>query len=323
MTTPLPRPGFADVEAAAARLAGKAHRTAVLTSRTADATAGGELFFKPENFQRVGAFKFRGAYNAIAALPDEARAAGIVTFSSGNHAQAIACAAAMLGTKATIVMPHDAPAMKRAATAGYGGEIISYHRYTEDRTEIGRRLASERGLTLIPPFDHPDVIAGQGTVALELLTDVPDLDTLVVPLGGGGLLAGCAIAARHLNPGISIIGVEPEAGDDGRQSLQQGSIVTIPVPHSIADGALTPALGAINFPIIADLVDQIVTVPDAALIDAMRFFAERMKLFVEPTGALAAAAAFTGVVPTAGRRTGIVISGGNVDTARFASLLAD
>ena len=320
-TQSLPRPGFADVEAAAARLAGKAHRTAVLTSHTADARAGGALFFKPENFQRVGAFKFRGAYNAIAALPESARAAGIVTFSSGNHAQAIACAAALLGTRATIVMPHDAPAMKRAATAGYGGEIISYDRYTEDRTEIGRRLAAERGLTLIPPFDHPDVIAGQGTVALELCTDIPDLDTLVVPLGGGGLLAGCAIAARHLNPGIRVIGVEPEAGNDGQQSLARGSVVTIPVPHSIADGALTPALGSINFPIIADLVDQIVTVPDSALIDAMRFLAERMKLFVEPTGCLAAAAAFTGAVPTANRRTGIVISGGNVDTARFAELL--
>ncbi|HVW92459.1 MAG TPA: threo-3-hydroxy-L-aspartate ammonia-lyase [Devosia sp.] len=318
----LRRPDYADVEAAAARLEGVAHVTPVLTSRTADALAGAPLFFKAENFQRVGAFKFRGAYNAIAALTPEQRRAGVVAYSSGNHAQAVACAGRLLGVATTIIMPEDAPAVKVAATEGYGGIVRRYNRYTEDREAIGRQLAEERGLTLIPPYDHAGVIAGQGTVARELLAAVPDLDLLLVPLGGGGLLAGSAIAAKHLRPSIRVIGVEPEAGNDGQRSFRGGEIVTIPVPVSIADGALTTHLGSHNFPVIRELVDDIVTVPDSELVAAMRFFFERMKIVVEPTGCLAAAAAMGGAVPLGGRRTGIVLSGGNVDIGRFASLLA-
>ena len=318
----LRRPDYADVEAAAARLEGVAHVTPVLTSRTADALAGAPLFFKAENFQRVGAFKFRGAYNAIAALTPEQRRAGVVAYSSGNHAQAVACAGRLLGVATTIIMPEDAPVVKVAATEGYGGIVRRYNRYTEDREAIGRQLAEERGLTLIPPYDHAGVIAGQGTVARELLAAVPDLDLLLVPLGGGGLLAGSAIAAKHLRPSIRVIGVEPEAGNDGQRSFRGGEIVTIPVPVSIADGALTTHLGSHNFPVIRELVEDIVTVPDSELVVAMRFFFERMKIVVEPTGCLAAAAAMGGAVPLGGRRTGIVLSGGNVDIGRFASLLA-
>ena len=314
-------PDFADIRRAADRLRGMAHETPVLTSRTADALAGAQLFFKAENLQRGGAFKFRGAANAIAALDPAARGRGVVTYSSGNHAQALAYAARLLGSNATIVMPHDAPAVKLAATRDYGGTVVFYDRYTEDRAAIAGAIAAERGLAIIPPFDHPDVMAGQGTVALELLAAVPDLDLLLVPLGGGGLLSGCAIAARALNPAIRIVGVEPEAGNDGQQSLRAGRIVSIPVPKSIADGAVTTALGEYTFPVIAELVDDIVTVSDAALIDAMRFFAERMKLIVEPTGCLGAAAAFSGAVPVAGKRVGIVLSGGNVDVGRLGSLL--
>src|SRR4051794_5994063 len=315
-------PTFADVSAAAERLAGVAHRTPVLTSRTADAHTGATLFFKCENLQRTGAFKFRGAYNAIARLPDDARRRGVVTFSSGNHAQAIAYAAKLLGAPATIVMPRDAPAIKVAATRGYGGEILFYDRATEDREAIGRRLAEKRGLALIPPYDHPDVIAGQGTAAKESFEDAGPLDLLLVPLGGGGLLAGSALAAGALSPGCRVIGVEPEAGDDGRRSLRQGAIVRIPVPRSIADGALTTHLGEHNFPIIRERVADIVTVPDALLVEAMRFFVERMKIVVEPTGCLAAAAALNGIVPVAGRRVGVILSGGNVDPAALARFLA-
>jgi threo-3-hydroxy-L-aspartate ammonia-lyase len=327
MTTEAPADGlrlptFADVSAAAERLAGVAHRTPVLTSRTADARTGAALFFKCENLQRGGAFKFRGAYNAIARLPDDARRRGLVTFSSGNHAQAIAYAAELLGAPVTIVMPRDAPAIKVAATRGYGGEILFYDRATEDREVIGRRLAEERGLALIPPYDHPDVIAGQGTAAKELFEDAGPFDLLLVPLGGGGLLAGSALAAGALSPGCRVIGVEPEAGDDGRQSLRQGAIVRIPVPRSIADGALTTHLGGHNFPIIRERVADIVTVPDALLIEAMRFFVERMKIVVEPTGCLAAAAALNGIAPVAGRRVGVILSGGNVDPAALARFLA-
>ena len=314
-------PDFADIRRAADRLRGMAHETPVLTSRTADALTDAALFFKAENLQRGGAFKFRGAANAIAALDPAARGRGVVTYSSGNHAQALAYAARLLGSNATIVMPHDAPAVKLAATRDYGGTVVFYDRYTEDRAAIAGAIAAERGLAIIPPFDHPAVMAGQGTVALELLAAVPDLDLLLVPLGGGGLLSGCAIAARALNPAIRIVGVEPEAGNDGQQSLRAGRIISIPVPKSIADGAVTTALGEYTFPVIAELVDDIVTVPDAALIDAMRFFAERMKLIVEPTGCLGAAAAFSGAVPVAGKRVGIVLSGGNVDVARLGSLL--
>lgn len=319
---PTDLPNFDDVRAAAARLAGHAHRTPVLTSATADALTGAKLFFKCENLQRMGAFKFRGAFNAIAKLDDARRRAGVLAYSSGNHAQAIALAARLLGTRATIVMPKDAPAAKLAATRGYGAEVVTYDRYTESREAISAELARARGLSLIPPFDHPDVIAGQGTAALELLEDAGELDDLFVCLGGGGLLSGCALVARALQPDCRVHGVEPEAGDDARQSLEKGEIVTIPVPTTVADGAQTQALGRYTFPLLRALVDDVLTVPDAALVETMRFFAERMKLVVEPTGCLAAAAVLHGNQDLRGRRVGIIASGGNVDLDRYARLLA-
>lgn len=322
MTT-LTLPTYDDVVRAADRLAGQAHRTPVLTSRTADARAGAQLFFKAENLQRAGAFKFRGAYNSIAALTPEQRARGVVTYSSGNHAQALAAAGGLLGVSVTIVMPEDAPAIKRAATAGYGGEIVLYDRYgSEQREEIAARICAERGATLIPPYDHPDVIAGQGTAAKELIEEVGPLDVLIVCLGGGGFLSGSALAAAALSPGCEVIGVEPEAGNDGQQSFRSGEIVRIATPKSIADGALTPYLGDYTFPIIRRLVKDIVTVSDAQLVSAMRFFAERMKIVVEPTGCLAAAAALDGVWPVKGKRVGVLLSGGNVDLAAFARFIA-
>jgi len=314
-------PDYAAVERAAARIAGAAHRTPVLTSRTADALVGGTLFFKCENLQRAGAFKFRGAYNALSALPEAQHRRGAVAFSSGNHAQAMALAGRLQGAPVTIVMPHDAPAAKVAATRGYGAEVVIYDRYTEDREAIGRELAERRGLALIPPFDHADVIAGQGTATKELIEDTGPLDLLLVCLGGGGLTAGSALAAEALSPGCTVIAVEPEAGDDGRRSFRGGCIVRIPVPQTIADGAQTQALGHLTFPIIRRLVADVVTVPDAALVEAMRFFAERMKMLVEPTGCLAAAAAFAGRVDCRGKRVGVIVSGGNVDLARFAALV--
>ena len=315
-------PTFADVEAAARRIAGFAHRTPVVTSRTADARTGGRLFFKCENLQRAGAFKFRGALNAIRALTPEARARGVVAFSSGNHAQAIALAGQLEGAPAVILMPSDAPATKVAATRDYGAEIVHFDRYKDDREALSRALATERGLTMIPPFDHADVIAGQGTAALELIEEVGPLDVLAVCCGGGGLLAGSALAAAARSPGCRVVGVEPEAGDDGRRSLAAGRIVSIPVPVSIADGALTGALGRRTFAIIRNLVDEITTVPDAALVDAMRFFVERLKLVVEPPGCLAAAAVLSGAIPAEGRRVGIILSGGNVDLRTLARLLS-
>jgi len=313
---------YSDVDQAAARLAGAAHRTPVLTSSTANVRLGAELYFKCENYQRMGAFKFRGAFNAIARFTDAQRAAGVLTFSSGNHAQAIALSARLAGIRATIIMPSDAPALKVQATREYGGEVIFYDRYTENREEIARRLAEERGMTLIPPYDHPDVICGQGTAAKELFEDVGPLDVLLVPLGGGGLLAGCALAASGLSPDCKVIGVEPEAGNDGQQSLAKGEIVHIGVPKTIADGAMVTHVGEHNFEVIKRRVDAIVTVSDAQLVETMKFFAERMKMVVEPTGCLGAAAALCGVVPVAGKRVGIVISGGNVDLSRFAQLVA-
>ncbi len=322
--TEIPLPTYDDVLAAAGRLAGQAHRTPVLTSRTADERTGAQLFFKAENFQRAGAFKFRGAYNAISALGADARARGVVTFSSGNHAQALAAAGGLLGVSVTIVMPQDAPAIKRAATAAYGGEIISYDRYGADSREaIAARICAERGATLIPPYDHPDVIAGQGTAAKELFDEVGPLDALIVCLGGGGLLSGSALSAAALAPGCQVIGVEPEAGNDGQQSFRSGQIVRIAVPKSIADGALTPYLGDYTFPIIRRLVTDIVTVSDAQLVATMRFFAERMKMVVEPTGCLAAAAALEGVFAVGGKRVGVLLSGGNVDLPAFAKFIAD
>ena len=312
---------FADVEAAAARLEGIAHRTPVMTSQTADARAGAKLFFKCENLQRAGAFKFRGAYNAIATLTGEQRRRGVIAYSSGNHAQAVALAGRLQGVATTIVMPKDAPASKVSATREYGGEIIFYDRYTESREEICARLAADRGLTIVPPYDHPPVIAGAGTAARELFELIGELDVLLVCLGGGGLLAGSALAAKALSPRCRVIGVEPEAGNDGQQSFRSGRVVRIPVPRSIADGALTTFLGANNFPIIRALVDDIVTVTDPMLVEAMRFFAERMKLVVEPTGCLGAAAALARRCHQPGERVGILISGGNIDLPRYAELL--
>jgi threonine dehydratase len=313
---------YADIEAARARLRGVAHRTPVLTSRTADAATGAHLFFKCENLQRVGAFKFRGAYNSLAQFSPEQRRKGVVAFSSGNHAQAIALAAQLLGIPATIVMPHDAPRLKIEATRGYGAEVIGYDRYKEDREAIGQRLATERGLTLIPPYNHPHVMAGQGTATAELIEETGPLDLLLVCVGGGGLISGSAVAARQLAPDCRVIGVEPEAGDDVQRSFRAGQIVHIDVPKTIADGAQTQAPGTLTFTTIRALVDDIVTVSDAALVRTMRFFAERMKLVVEPTGALAAAAAFEKKVALAGKRVGVIVSGGNIDPTRYGELLA-
>lgn len=319
---PISIPTWNDVARASERIAGRAHRTPVVTSRMADQRAGASLFFKCENFQRVGAFKFRGAYNALAALGEREKGRGAVAFSSGNHAQAVALAGQLLGVPTVIVMPQDAPAIKVAATRGYGGEVVLYDRYTEDRAAIGRRIAGERGLALIPPYDHPDIIAGQGTATKELIEDAGELDVLLVPLGGGGLLSGSALAVKALSPRCRVIGVEPEAGNDGARSFREGRIVTIDVPQTLADGAQTTALGDIPFSIIRECVDDIVTVPDKALVEAMRFFAERMKIVVEPTGCLAAAAAFSGAVPVDGQKVGIILSGGNIDLATFARLVA-
>jgi len=313
---------YADVAAAQTRLKGVAHRTPVMTSQTADALTGARLFFKCENFQRMGAFKFRGAYNALARFTPEQKRLGVCAFSSGNHAQGIALAARLLGIPAAVVMPQDSPAVKMAATQGYGAEVIKYDRYTQDREAIGRELAQQRGMTLIPPFDHADVMAGQGTVAQELLEEVGPLDLLLVCLGGGGLISGCAVAARHLSPDCRVIGVEPEAGNDAQQSKRLGRIVRIETPRTLADGAQTQALGQLTFPVIQALVDDIVTVTDDQLIEAMRFAAARMKMVVEPTGALAMAAAMQGAVDVRGKRVGIVISGGNVDIAQLARYLA-
>ncbi len=311
----------ADVKAAAGRLAGVAHRTPVATSNTANERTGAQLFFKCENLQRMGAFKFRGAYNALAQFTPEQRAGGVVAFSSGNHAQAIALSARLIGMPATIVMPTDAPQMKVDATRGYGAKVQLFDRYTEDREQIGRALAKEHGMTLIPPFDHPHVMAGQGTAALELIEDVGALDVLMVCVGGGGLISGCAVAAKHLLPQSRVIGIEPAAGNDVQQSFRRGEIVHIEVPKTIADGAQTQAPGRLTFPVIKALVDDVLTVTDQQLVSTMRFFAERMKMVVEPTGCLAAAAVLEGMLDVRGQRVGIIISGGNVDVDRYAELL--
>ncbi|GGF16979.1 serine/threonine dehydratase [Aliidongia dinghuensis] len=312
---------FDDIAAAHDRIRPVAHRTPVLTSAAADELAGAKLFFKCENLQRVGAFKFRGAYNAIAQFDEGQRARGVVAFSSGNHAQGIALAARLLGVKAVIVMPSDAQAIKLDATRGYGAEVILYDRFTEDRDAIGRRLADERGLTLIPPYDHPHIMAGQGTVAKELIEEVGPLDVLITPLGGGGLLSGCATAAKVMNPDCRVYGVEPAAGNDGQQSFRSGKIVRIPTPKTIADGAQTQFLGQYTFPVIQQRVDDILTATDAELVQTMKFLAGRMKILVEPTGCLAAAAALGRQIDFAGKRVGVVLSGGNVDLERFAALV--
>ncbi len=317
-------PTYDDVRAAAERIRGQAHRTPVLTSRRVNAEVGAEVYFKCENLQRMGAFKFRGAFNALSRFSVEQRAAGVVAYSSGNHAQAVALAAGLLGIPATIVMPHDAPASKVAATQGYRGEVVRYDRYSEDREEIGRAVAAERGLTLLPPYDHPDILAGQGTAAMELFEEVGELDALYVPLGGGGLLSGTALATRALAPACKLYGVEPAAGDDGLRSLRSGTIVHIDTPQTIADGAQTQHLGEHTFAIIRRDVDDILTATDDELVAAMRVFASTLKIVVEPTGCLGLAAvrrlAATGELP--GRRIGVIISGGNIDLDRYAQLLS-
>jgi threo-3-hydroxy-L-aspartate ammonia-lyase len=315
-------PTYAHVEAAAERLEGHARRTPVMTSATADAEIGASVFFKCENFQRMGAFKFRGAFNALSCLGAAQRNRGVVAFSSGNHAQAIALAARMHGVSSTIVMPEDAPASKIAATRGYGGHVVIYDRYRENREEIAARLSAEQGLTLIPPYDHPDIIAGAGTATKELIEDSGPLDSLFVCLGGGGLLSGAALAAKALNPDCKIYGVEPEAGNDGQQSLRRGSIVRIDVPKTIADGAQTQQLGRYTFEIIRRDVADILTASDDELVECMRFFAARMKIVVEPTGCLGFAAVRALNRRLAGQRIGVIVSGGNVDVERYASLLA-
>ncbi len=314
-------PTFDDVVAAHERIGGHAHRTPVMTSRRVNQDTGAELFFKCENLQRMGAFKFRGAFNALSRFTPEQRAAGVVAYSSGNHAQAVALAAGLLGIPATIVMPYDAPATKVAATEGYGGTVIRYDRYTQDREEIGRKLAEERGMTSLPPYDHPDILGGQGTAAKELFEDVGELDALFVPLGGGGLLSGTALSTRALSPDCLLYGVEPEAGDDGRQSFRTGEIVHIPTPKTIADGAQTTHLGEYTFAIIRRDVTDVLTASDDELVEAMRIFASTLKLVVEPTGCLGFAAARRRAPDLQGKRVGVLISGGNVDLDRYATLL--
>ena len=314
---------YADIEAAAARLEGVAHRTPVATSGPFDARAGCEAYFKCENLQRRGAFKFRGAYNALSLLDAEQRRRGVVAFSSGNHAQAVALAGRLLGVPTTIVMPADAPAVKVAATRGYGAEVVLYDRARgESREQVAERLAREKGAAVVPPFDHADVIAGQGTAAKELLEDVGALDYLFVCCGGAGLLSGCAIAAAHLSPGTRVIGVEPAAGDDAARSFRTKKLVSIDVPQTIADGARTQSLGALTFPLVLRHVHDIITVSDAELVEAMRFLWERMKLVVEPTGALATAGVLGGAIDVRDRRVGIILSGGNVDLKAIAALFA-
>jgi threonine dehydratase len=315
-------PTYDDVIAAALCLEGHAHRTPVLRSNTADESLGANVFFKCENFQRMGAFKFRGAFNALSRFSAFQRNAGVITFSSGNHAQAIALSARMLGIPATILMPLDAPQAKIDATRGYGGEIILFDRFKQDREALTNDLAAQRGLTLIPPYDHPDVMAGQGTAAKELFEEVGTLDYLFVPLGGGGLLSGSALTARALAPQCKIFGVEPEAGNDGQQSFRKGEIVHIDTPKTIADGAQSQHLGHYTFGVIRRDVDDVLTASDAQLVQAMRFFAERMKMVVEPTGCLGYAAACHADAAIQGKRVGVILSGGNVDLARFGALLA-
>jgi len=315
-------PTYADVVAASERLQGHAHRTPVLTSSTLDQRTGAQFFFKCENFQRMGAFKFRGGFNALAQFTPEQKKRGALAFSSGNHAQAVALAARILGMPAVILMPSDAPAAKLAATRGYGAEVITFDRFKEDREALSRQLAEERGMTLIPPFDHAHVAAGQGTAAKELFEEIPGLTHFFVCVGGGGLLSGCSLAARALAPACKVYGVEPEAGNDVQQSFAKGERVKIPVPQTIADGAQTQSPGAITFEVMRRNVDGILTATDAQLVEGMRFYAERMKMLVEPTGCLSLAGALHGGIDLKGARVGILVSGGNVDLARFAQLVA-
>ncbi|MBC7955372.1 MAG: threo-3-hydroxy-L-aspartate ammonia-lyase [Cytophagales bacterium] len=312
---------FADIQAAATRLHGVAHRTPVLSSRTLDEMLGLQVFMKAENLQRMGAFKFPGAYNAVNALSAAERSRGVCAFSSGNHAQAVALAARLHGCHATIVMPQDAPALKLTATRGYGAEVVIYDRYTEDRAAIADRVANERGATLIPPFDYLPVMAGQGTAALELLEDTGPLDALIVCAGGGGFLSGCAVAAKHLAPNIRMYGAEPERGNDMQLSLRAGKIVSIDVPRTICDGQQTQAIGHHPFEVIKALVSDVLTVPDPVVVEAMRFAFERMKTVLEPSGACALAALMQHRAQFQGQRVGVTLSGGNVGVDRFVALM--
>jgi threo-3-hydroxy-L-aspartate ammonia-lyase len=314
-------PTYEDVALAAIRIKGNATKTPVLTSRTVDEALGAQVFFKCENFQRSGAFKFRGAFNALSCFDEQQRKAGVVTYSSGNHAQGIALSSRILGIPCTILMPTDAPTSKIAATKSYGGNIVFYDRYQDDREKIGNRLALEQGQTLIPSYDHPHIIAGQGTAAKELLEEVEDLDALFVCLGGGGLLAGSVLSARAISPQTKVYGVEPEAGNDGQQSFRAGSLVRIEIPQTIADGAQLQQLGKYTFEIINRDVDDIFTVTDTQLVDCMRFFASRMKIVVEPTGCLGFAAVRQLADRLKGQRIGVIVSGGNVDLDRFCALV--
>ena len=317
-------PTFDDVRAAARRLEGHAHRTPVMTSTTADALLGAHIFFKCENLQRMGAFKFRGAFNAMSMLNPAQQKSGVVCFSSGNHAQAVALSGRLLGIATTILMPADAPPLKIAATRDYcgeGGSVVLFDRFKDDREALANALATERGMSLIPPYNHVDVIAGQGTAAMELIEQVGQLDFLFVCTGGGGLLSGSALSARALSPHCKIYGVEPEAGNDVQQAFAKGEIVKIATPKTIADGAQTQSVGTLTFPLIQRDVDGIVTASDAQLVEGMKFFAERMKLLVEPTGALSFAAARHAGLPITGKRVGVIVSGGNVDLQRFAELV--
>ena len=313
---------FADIEAAAARLNGVAHRTPVVTSRTLDTFLGARVYLKAENFQRMGAFKFRGGYNAVNVLSDAERARGVVAFSSGNHAQAVALAAKLHGCAATIVMPSDAPQSKLDATRGYGAEVITYDRYKESREAVAQTVVESRGAALIPPFDHYPVMAGQGTTAMELIQDVPDpLDALIVCTGGGGFISGCAVAAQHLTPGIEVFASEPERGNDIELSIAAGKIVTIPVPRTICDGQQTQAPGKLTFEIMRERLAGVLTVPDPVVVQAMRFLFERLKLVVEPSGASALAALLHHRDRFKGKRVGVTLSGGNVSTERFTALM--
>jgi len=314
-------PTYSDVESAARQIAGVAHRTPVVTSRSVDARTGASVFFKCENLQRAGAFKFRGAYNALSRFTPDERTRGVVTFSSGNHAQAIALAGQVLGIPRVIVMPSDAPAVKKIATEGYGGEVILYDRDKEDREELGRRLARDRGLTLIPPYDHPDIIAGQGTATRELLEDTGALDFVFAPCGGGGLLSGTALAANAMAPSCKVIGVEPAAGDDANRSFRTRTLQTVHNPDTVADGARTPSLGSLTFPLVLEHVSDMTTVDDPTLLHTMFYLWERLKLVVEPTGALGAAAVLSGAFPIRGARVGVILSGGNVDLSQVATWL--
>ena len=313
---------FADIQLAAARIKGVAHRTPVLTSRTLDALLGVQVLMKAENLQRMGAFKFRGGYNAVNALSDAQRARGVVAFSSGNHAQAVALAAQLHGCRATIVMPTDAPALKLAATRGYGAEVVLYDRYTEDRAAIANALVAQRGASLIPPFDDLRVMAGQGTAALELIEDAGPLDALIVCAGGGGFLSGCAVAAKHLLPDIRVYGAEPERGNDLQQSLRSGRIVSIEVPRTICDGQQTQSVGHHPFEVIQALVTDVLTAPDPAVVEAMRFAFERLKIVLEPSGACALATLMLHRAQFAGQRVGVTLSGGNIGLDRFAALVS-